>query len=95
MMTYSDNFLISKVDSDTLAKIENDVKKEILEVEKITDNFLSNKLIISKIYITIALLNFESEGIKEKLEIYQKEFDYYYKKAKNLKKIKTIKIYRG
>jgi len=95
--TYNDDFLVSSIESDTLDSEEN---KAIEEVDKLTieDDFYKEKLVIAKVYIALALLQLENEGMKAKYDSYSKEFKSYFSLAKSkssASNISAMPIMRG
>lgn len=94
---YSDSFIVDSVDS---IEIDNAESKAIEEVEKIgiTDLFYKEKAVVAKVYITLATLQLENEGMSEKRKAYERDFKHYVSLAKtnsSTSNISTIPIVRG
>ena len=80
---YDDAFLVTGIDKETLLKYENEAFFEITQKFNILDEFFVEKLVIARVYMKIARLNLESDGMRDKFDAYKNEFDFYLKQAKN------------
>jgi hypothetical protein len=80
---YDDEFLTAGIDEDTLLKYENEAFFEVTQKLNILDEFFVEKLVTAKVYMKIARLNLESDGMRDKFDAYKNEFDFYLKQAKN------------
>ncbi|MRJ06247.1 MAG: hypothetical protein C6I01_01845 [Epsilonproteobacteria bacterium] len=90
LFEYLDKFLINGVTEEELEVIEGQKYKEVTEKLGITDPFWAEKLTKALVYMEIAKINLEAEGMKEKYEIYKEEFE------KSLQQISfTIPVMRG
>jgi predicted P-loop ATPase/GTPase len=90
LFEYLDKFLINGVTEEELEVIEGQKYKEVTEKLGITDPFWAEKLTKVLVYMEIAKINLEAEGMKEKYEIYKEEFE------KSLQQISfTIPVMRG
>jgi len=81
--SYDDEFLTAGIDEDTLLKYENESFFEVTEKLNVLDEFFVEKLVTAKVYMKIARLNLESDGMRDKFDAYKNEFDFYLKQAKN------------
>jgi len=95
--TYNDSFIIDSVDS---VEIDNAEANAILEVEKIgiVDEFYKEKSVVSKVYMTLATLQLDSEGMEQKRKAYERDFNHYITLAKtnsSTTNVSTIPIARG
>jgi len=68
--TYKDTFLISKVTEEELQELEDKAYEEAVRFN-ITDPYLLQDYVTSKVYVEIARLNIEAEGMDKKLEVYK------------------------
>ena len=80
---YDDEFLTVGIDEDTLLKYENEAFFEVTQKLNILDEFFVEKLVTAKVYMKIARLNLESDGMRDKFDAYKNEFDFYLKQSKN------------
>lgn len=97
MYTYNDSFIVDSVDP---VEIDNAEEKAIQEVEKIgiTDLFYKEKAVVAKVYITLATLQLENDGMSEKRKAYERDFKHYVSLSKSnssTSNISTIPIARG
>ena len=95
--TYNDSFIVGSVDP---LEIDNAEANAILEVDKIgiTDVFYKEKAVVSKVYVTLATLQLENDGMVEKRKAYENEFKHYINLAKtnsSTSNISTIPLARG
>lgn len=95
--TYNDDFIVNSVDGITLDNAE---LKAINEVKKlnISDVFYKEKLIVSKVYSELALIQLENDGMELKYKSYIKEFDRYISLSKtnsSTSNISSMPISRG
>jgi len=88
---YDDEFVTSFVDDTAIEKIETKSYIEIFEKYGISDSFYLEKLTKAKVYMELAKMNLEAEGMRDKYEVYKNEFDFYFRLAKNENKITTLK----
>ena len=94
--TYEDTFIVDSVDSVTLDEAEANAIDEIGKLE-ITDTFYVEKLVMCRVYTTLAAMQLENEGMADKYAVYSKEFDRYYRTALNSRpsSLGSIPIARG
>ena len=95
--TYNDSFIVDSVDSLEIDSAEN---KAVLEVDKIgiTDEFYKEKAVVSRVYVTLATLQLENDGMSDKRRAYEKDFSHYINLAKtksSTSNISTMPIMRG
>jgi len=95
--TYEDSFIVDSID---IATLDDKEAKAIIEVGKlnITDTFYIEKLVVAKVYITLALAQLENEGMEAKYRGYSKEFNNYLSLAKtnsSPSNLSTMPIRRG
>ena len=95
--TYNDTFIVDSVDPSELDKAE---ANAILEVQKIgiADAFYKEKAVVSKVYVTLATLQLENDGMVEKRKAYESEFKHTVKLAKSnssTTNVSTIPVARG
>jgi len=94
---YDDEFLVSSIEEAELEKKENEA---VIEIEKlnILDEFYKEKLTKARVYMLLAREQLENEGMRDKYNIYEKEFNRYLSLSKNnnsLSNISTIPLARG
>jgi len=94
---YDDEFLVSSIEETEIEKKENEA---IIEIEKlnISDVFYKEKLTKARVYMLLAREQLENEYMRDKYNIYEKEFNRYLRLSKNnnsLSNISTIPLARG
>ena len=90
--SYEDEFLVK---DENLEELENEALNEVINKLNITDEYFVEKLTKAKVYMNIAKLRLESDGMKEKFDAYKNEFDYYYKLATKKSDVFNIAVLRG
>ena len=95
--TYSDSFIVDSIDT---ADIDDAELKAIEEVTKlnITDTFYIEKAVIAKVYMILATVQLDNEGMSDRLKAYSNEFKHYTSLAKNnssSSNVSTMPIARG
>jgi len=89
--TYNDDFIVSSIDVTTL---DNEEAKAISEVDKlsVTDAFYVEKLVFTKVYISLSLMQLENDGMEAKYKSYSKEYKNYLSLAKSKSSASNISI---
>lgn len=95
--TYNDSFIVDSVDA---TEIDNAEAQAILEVDKIgiTDEFYKEKAVVARVYVTLATLQLENEGMNDKRRAYEKDFNHYINLSKtnsSTSNVSTMPIMRG
>jgi len=96
--SYEDEFLIGGVDTTELENIEAEKYNFVLNKLNIDDNYYLEKLTKSLVYMHLAKMQLESEGMKAKYDVYKSEYEHFFNLAKNnnsIINIKNIPIQRG
>lgn len=78
---YKDTFIVDSVDPNDLETQEIKAVKEIDSLN-ITDATMKEKLVIYSVYMELALMQLEAEGMKDKYDGYSKEYTRYFNLAK-------------
>lgn len=93
---YKDDFMVNSVDSTDLEKQE---AHAIVEVDllNVVEEPYREKLVIYSVYMELALMQMEADGMMEKYNAYSKEFKRYLTLAttSNISTISNIPIGRG
>ncbi len=93
---YDDSFMISGVESETIENIEAEKYNFVLNKLNIDDNYYLQKLTMALVYMKLARLQLESEGMRAKYEIYKGEYEHFLKLATSTgSEVFTIDIARG
>jgi len=96
--TYEDVFLTDGVDAGEIENIEAEKYNFVLNKLNIDDNYYLEKLTKSLVYMHLAKMQLESEGMKAKYDVYKAEYDHFFNLAKNSNSvinIKNVPIQRG
>lgn len=80
---YDDKFLTSYVDETTLENIEAEKYDFVLNKLNINDDYYLEKLTKSLVYMQLAKMQLESEGMKAKYDVYKAEYEHFLNLAKN------------
>ena len=97
---YEDEFLTKNIDDEKLTRIEDTAIKEIDKIN-ITDMFYFEKLVILNVYIQLAKMNYEAEGIDKKYTILLNEYNTLLKELQSSStvdtkpSVKSVKLVRG
>ena len=93
---YDDSFMVSGVESEIIENIEAEKYNFVLNKLNIDDNYYLQKLTMTLVYMELARLQLESEGMKAKYEIYKGEYEHFLKLATSAgSEVFTIKVARG
>ena len=92
---YEDKFLVDNVDEKTLEDIEAEKYNFVLNKLNINDNYYLEKLTKSLVYMQLAKMQLESDGIQAKYTIYKGEYDHFLKLATSKNGVFNMKIARG
>ncbi len=96
--SYEDEFLVGGVDTTELENIEAEKYNFVLNKLNVDDNYYLEKLTKSLVYMHLAKMQLESEGMKAKYDVYKAEYEHFFNLAKNnnsIINIKNIPIQRG
>jgi len=93
---YEDKFLVDSVDKTTLEDIEAEKYNFVLNKLNISDNYYLEKLTKSLVYMQLAKMQLESEGMEAKYKIYKGEYEHFLKLASATgSEVFNMKITRG
>ena len=93
---YKDEFVVDSVD---VVELEKQELKAIHEIDLIgtTDAIYKEKLVVYSVYMELALMQLEADGMKEKYDGYAKEYNRYWSLAltNTPTNVATIPLGRG
>ncbi len=79
--TYEDEFLISSISESELENIEAEKYNFVLNKLNINDNYYLEKLTKSLVYMHLAKMQLESDGMEAKYKIYKGEYEHFLRLA--------------
>lgn len=94
--TYSDKYLVNSVSAEELEAEELKAYQAVSEIGITADPYLE-LLVRYSLYMELALMQLESEGMQEKYDGYSKEFSRYFNMAKTATptNVSNIPLNRG
>ena len=96
LYTYDDLFLTDGVDEATLENIEAEKYTFVLNKLGVYDNYYVEKLTRALVYMELAKMQLESDGMKAKYDIYKGEYRHFLKLATSTgSEIFTVKVGRS
>jgi len=98
-MELDDIYLTNNVDVPTIDKYKVQAELEV-EALGINNDFYFNMLVKNRVYMFLAMDNYENDEAKEKYKAYERSFKYYVGLAKGespiiSKSVKSVKLGRG
>jgi len=89
---YADEFLVGAVERETLEALEDEAIEEI-NLLNISNDFYFERLVKTKVYMDLCVMQLESKGMREKYETYRENFKRFIEAAKDVQP--TVKVSRG
>jgi hypothetical protein len=80
---YDDKFLTAGIDETEIENIEAEKYNFVLNKLNINDNYYLEKLTKSLVYMQLAKMQLEADGMKAKYDIYKAEYEHFLNLARN------------
>jgi len=93
---YDDDFVINSIQPETIEQAETDAIA-LVESLGVTEEPFRRKMVVCNVYVQLAKMQLENEGMPGRLAAYQKCFDdwYGYAKAGTLSNVSNMPLGRG